>query len=58
VALRGLGGVQRPSFPAVAELLVVPAAPWPLAAVGAGALLGYAGAWLATRDLSSRPAVG
>jgi cell division transport system permease protein len=58
VALRGLGGVLRPSFPAVAELLVVPAAPWTLAAVAAGALLGYAGAWLATRDLSSRPAVG
>jgi cell division transport system permease protein len=54
-ALTGLGGILRPSFPAVADLLAVPAPPWALAAVGAGALLGYAGAWLATRDLSSRP---
>jgi cell division transport system permease protein len=54
-ALTGLGGILRPSFPAVADLLAVPALPWALAAGGAGALLGYAGAWLATRDLSSRP---
>jgi cell division transport system permease protein len=56
-ALAGLGGILRPTFPAIADLLAVPALPWTLAAVGAGALLGYAGAWLATRDLSSQPAV-
>ena len=56
-ALAGLGGILRPTFPAIADLLGVPALPWTLAAVGAGALLGYAGAWLATRDLSSQPAV-
>jgi hypothetical protein len=56
-ALAGLGGILRPTFPAIADLLAVPALPWTLAAVGVGALLGYAGAWLATRDLSSQPAV-
>jgi len=56
-SLAGLGGILRPTFPAIADLVAVPALPWTLAAVGAGALLGYAGAWLATRDLSSQPAV-
>jgi hypothetical protein len=34
-ALAGLGGILRPTFPAIADLLAVPALPWALAAVGA-----------------------
>jgi cell division transport system permease protein len=57
-AIAGLGGILRPTFPSVADLVALPALPWTLAAVAVGALLGFAGAWLATRDLSSSPAAG
>jgi cell division transport system permease protein len=57
-ALVGLERILRPSFPAVAELARLPGLPWATVAVVAGGALGYVGAWLATRDLSSRPAVG
>ena len=57
-ALEGLGRILAPTFPALAGLAPVPGLYWAGAAVGAGAVLGVAGAWLATRDLSSRPAVG
>jgi cell division protein FtsX len=57
-ALAGLGRTLAPTFPALAELAQVPGLPWAGAAVAVGALLGLAGAWLATRDLSSRPVAG
>jgi cell division protein FtsX len=56
-AIAGLGAILRPTFPSVAELVAAPALAWAPAAVATGALLGFAGAWLATRDLSSPPAV-
>jgi cell division transport system permease protein len=57
-ALAGLERLLRPTFPAIADLAQVPGPWWAAAAVGAGGALGYAGAWLATRDLSSRPVAG
>ena len=57
-AIAGLANILRPTFPSIADLLAVPALPWALAAVATGAVLGFAGAWLATRDLSSSPAAG
>jgi len=57
-AIAGLANILRPTFPSIADLVAVPAVPWALAAVATGAVLGFAGAWLATRDLSSSPAAG
>ena len=57
-AVVGLERILRPTFPAVAELARLPALSWALVAIAVGGALGYAGAWLATRDLSSRPAAG
>ena len=57
-ALLGLERILRPSFPALADVATLPGLPWALVAVAAGGALGFAGAWLATRDLSSRLAAG
>ena len=57
-ALVGLERILAPMFPAVADLARMPGPLWALAAVAVGGALGFAGAWLATRDLSSRPAAG
>jgi cell division transport system permease protein len=58
VALAGVGLALRPAFPSIADL--APASVWPWLALGVagGGMLGWTGAWLATRDLSSRPAAG
>ncbi|MEO8485235.1 MAG: permease-like cell division protein FtsX [Betaproteobacteria bacterium] len=56
-ALAGLSWILRPMFPALADFAPLPGLRWVAVAVVAGAVLGYAGAWLATRNLSSRPAV-
>ena len=58
LAIVGLGRILRPMFPAVPDLSPLPALRWAAIAVLAGAALGFAGAWLATRDLSSRPVAG
>ena len=58
LALAGLGRILHPMFPALPGLAPLPALRWVAVAVLAGAALGFAGAWLATRDLSSRPAAG
>jgi cell division transport system permease protein len=57
-ALVGLARILRPMFPAAGDLAALPALRWVAVAIAAGAALGWTGAWLATRDLSSRPAVG
>ena len=58
LALVGLGRILGPMFPTVPVLAPLPALRWVALAILAGAGLGLAGAWLATRDLSSRPGVG
>ena len=58
LALVGLGRILGPMFPTVPVLAPLPALRWIALAILAGAGLGLALAWLATRDLSSRPGVG
>lgn len=55
-ALAGLGATLAPAFPAISE--GAPGVGWRWIASGflSGGALGLMGAWLATRDLSSRPA--
>lgn len=57
-ALVGVGLALRPAFPAVADLAPAQAWRWPALGVLSGGFLGWLGAWLATRDLSSPPAAG